>query len=97
MFCSSGYLCIKNTITFEWDPDDETVNGKGEDMSDQNWFHRLARSEDDRWLGGVCGGLGKHTPLPSWVWRVIFSVLFLFVGTGLLLYILLWIFMPTEQ
>ncbi|MEK6653885.1 MAG: PspC domain-containing protein [Thermodesulfobacteriota bacterium] len=66
-------------------------------MPAQNWLQRLSRAEDDRWLGGVCGGLGKHTPLPSWVWRVIFSLLFFCVGTGLLLYILLWIFIPKEH
>jgi phage shock protein C len=63
-------------------------------MSPQNWLQSLTKSESDRWIGGVCGGLGEHTPLPSWTWRLIF-VFFLFVmGTGLLLYILLWIFMP---
>ena len=48
------------------------------------------------WIGGVCGGLARATGIESWVWRLIFAVLFLFGGTGLLLYILLWIFVPTE-
>lgn len=65
-------------------------------MTEQNWLRRLSKSKDDRWIGGVCGGLGEHTPVPSWSWRVIFSVLFLFFGTGLLIYILLWIFLPKE-
>jgi len=69
---------------------------KGEGMTEQNWLRRLSKAKDDRWIGGVCGGLGEHTPVPSWTWRVIFSILFLFFGTGLLIYILLWIFMPNE-
>ena len=54
------------------------------------------RSVTDKWLGGVCGGLAAVTGVESWVWRLIVTVLALFGGTGLLLYILLWIFVPTE-
>lgn len=60
------------------------------------FLHRLARSRSDRLIGGVCGGLGKHTDLPSWAWRVIFCVVSLYFGAGLLFYILLWIFLPLE-
>ena len=54
------------------------------------------RSATDKWLGGVCGGLALATGVESWVWRLIVTVLALFGGTGLVLYILLWIFVPTE-
>ena len=54
------------------------------------------RSATDKWLGGVCGGLAAATGVESWVWRLIVTVLALFGGTGLVLYILLWIFVPTE-
>ena len=70
---------------------------KGGNMPDKNWLQRLAKSRNDRWIGGVCGGLGAHTSIPSWVWRVLFCLLFFCLGTGLLIYILLWIFMPNEQ
>jgi len=63
-------------------------------MSDKNWLQNLTKSSSDKWLGGVCGGLGEHTPVPAWSWRFLFAVLFLFWGTGLVLYLLLWIFMP---
>jgi phage shock protein C len=45
-----------------------------------NWLQELTKSDTDKWIGGVCGGLGQHSPLPSWVWRFLFSVLFLFFG-----------------
>jgi len=45
-------------------------------------------------LGGVCGGLGEHSPVPSWVCRVLTVLLALVWGFGVVLYILLWIFMP---
>ena len=56
----------------------------------------LRRAKLDRWLGGVCGGIARATGLDSWVWRLIFTVLFLALGSGVLLYILLWIFVPEE-
>ena len=54
------------------------------------------RSQTDKWLGGVCGGLSGITGLDSWVWRLGFTLLALFAGTGLILYILLWVFVPAE-
>jgi len=56
----------------------------------------IRRARMDRWLGGVCGGIARATGLDSWVWRLIFTVLFLAFGSGILLYILLWIFVPEE-
>ena len=58
--------------------------------------NRLRRSRDDCWLGGICGGVAGLTGMESWIWRLAFALLFLFWGAGLLLYILLWIFVPDE-
>ena len=60
------------------------------------FLHRLTLSSTDRVIGGVCGGLGAHTGLPSWAWRVIFCATVFYFGVGLLFYILLWIFIPRE-
>jgi phage shock protein PspC (stress-responsive transcriptional regulator) len=57
---------------------------------------RLRRSRADRWIGGVCGGVAAATGVESWVWRLILVALALFGGTGVLLYVLLWIFVPSE-
>jgi len=54
------------------------------------------RSRNDRWFGGVCGGIARSTGMASWVWRLIFTVLFVCAGAGLLLYLLLWLFVPSE-
>ncbi|HTP40778.1 MAG TPA: PspC domain-containing protein [Steroidobacteraceae bacterium] len=61
-----------------------------------NFLHRLTRSSSDRVLGGVCGGLGAHTGLPSWAWRVMFVITLLYFGVGVLFYLLMWIFIPPE-
>jgi phage shock protein C len=66
------------------------------DMSDKNFLQTLMKSNKDKWIGGVCGGLGEHTPIPPWSWRFLFSLLFFVWGTGLVLYILLWIFLPKQ-
>jgi phage shock protein C len=57
---------------------------------------RLRRSRSDRWVGGVCGGLAKVSGLESWVWRLVFALCTIFVGFGLLIYLLMWIFVPEE-
>jgi phage shock protein C len=59
-------------------------------------INRFRRSTADRWIGGVCGGLGVVSGVESWIWRLILVALALFGGTGVLLYILLWIFVPNE-
>ena len=56
----------------------------------------LRRSLQDRWLGGVCGGLARFTGVDSWLWRLGFALLLIVGGTGLLLYMLMWILVPTE-
>jgi phage shock protein PspC (stress-responsive transcriptional regulator) len=69
----------------------------GDTMAEQNWLHQLTKSREDKWIGGVCGGLGKVTPLPSWTWRLLFCLVTFFFGTGILIYILLWIFVPKAK
>jgi phage shock protein PspC (stress-responsive transcriptional regulator) len=54
------------------------------------------RSRSDRLFGGVCGGMARSTGMAAWVWRLIFAALFILAGAGLLLYVLLWIFVPSE-
>lgn len=59
-------------------------------------INALRRSRSDRWIAGVCGGIARSSGLASWVYRLIFAVLLLCGGTGLLLYVLLTIFVPEE-
>ena len=62
-----------------------------------NDISRLRRSQSDRWLGGVCGGLAKVTGVESWIWRLLFVLFVCTFGFGLAIYILLWIFVPDEE
>ncbi len=54
------------------------------------------RSRTDRWFGGVCGGMARSTGTEAWVWRLIFTALCIWAGAGILVYVLLWIFVPTD-
>ena len=59
-------------------------------------LNRLRRSRTDKWLGGVCAGIARVSGIDTWIWRLLFALLFVFAGTGLLVYLLLWIFVPLE-
>ena len=58
---------------------------------------KLRRSTTDRWLGGVCGGIARQSGIESWIWRLIFVLVATCLGFGGLIYILMWIFVPTDD
>lgn len=57
---------------------------------------KLYRSRGEKVLGGVCGGLGKYFEIDPVLIRIIFVVIGLFHGLGIIAYILLWIIIPEE-
>lgn len=54
---------------------------------------RLLRSNTNRVIGGVCGGIGDYFTIDPVLARVIFVLTAIF-GAGFLVYIILWIMMP---
>lgn len=58
---------------------------------------RLFRNPDDKLLGGVCSGIASFFGIdPVWV-RLIFAFMLFGLGTGFLLYIILWIVIPEAK
>ena len=57
---------------------------------------KLARSRTNRWIAGVCGGLGEYFGVDATVVRLIFIVASLAFGFGLIPYIVLWVVMPAR-
>ena len=55
---------------------------------------QLRRSDTEKMLGGVCGGLAAHTGIDPLLWRVGFVALTVAGGAGVLVYLLLWVLMP---
>jgi phage shock protein PspC (stress-responsive transcriptional regulator) len=59
--------------------------------------HRLYRSENDKMLGGVCGGVAAYLKIDSSIIRIIFALLTLGFGTGILVYLILWVVLPPKS
>lgn len=57
---------------------------------------RLYRSIDDRKIAGVAGGFGAYLNIDPLLIRLIFVILTLAGGGGILLYIVLWILIPDQ-
>jgi DNA-binding PadR family transcriptional regulator/phage shock protein PspC (stress-responsive transcriptional regulator) len=72
-------------------PEDE----KTEKSTDNT--RRLYRDMDQASLGGVCAGLGHYFELDPLIFRILFIVLFLLFGAGVLLYIVLLLLIPEAK
>ncbi len=57
---------------------------------------RLHKSSTNRVIAGVCGGLGEYFEVDATIVRLLFVLLAIFHGIGVLAYIVLWIVMPRE-
>lgn len=60
---------------------------------------RLSRSSDDRYLAGICGGIGHYLAVDPTLIRVVVAVADVFTGIvpGLLIYIILAFVIPTDR
>jgi len=59
----------------------------------------LKRAPKDKWIAGVCGGLGKFFGMDSTIWRLIFLLGGLFSGIFpfFLIYVIMWFTVPKEE
>jgi phage shock protein PspC (stress-responsive transcriptional regulator) len=55
---------------------------------------QLRRSSSDKMIGGVCGGLAEYSGIDPLLWRIGFVALAFAGGSGVLVYLLLWLLMP---
>jgi phage shock protein PspC (stress-responsive transcriptional regulator) len=56
----------------------------------------LVRPREGRWIGGVCLALARRFDVPVRTVRLLFVVSILLPGPQVLLYVLLWILIPSE-
>ena len=56
---------------------------------------RLTRS--NKMIGGVCAGLAEYLDIDPTIVRIVWVLMVLFAGFGILLYIILWLIMPKQQ
>jgi phage shock protein C len=55
---------------------------------------KLYRSQTNRMVAGVCGGLAEYFNVDPTLIRILFVVLTVFGGAGLVLYLAMWILVP---
>ena len=58
---------------------------------------KLYRSETDKMIAGVCGGLAKFFSVDATLVRLVFLLLLFLGGSGFVLYLILWIIVPRES
>jgi phage shock protein PspC (stress-responsive transcriptional regulator) len=56
----------------------------------------LRRPRRGRWIGGVCAGLAERFGLKRWQVRVLFVLSCILPGPQVLIYLALWIIIPSE-
>jgi phage shock protein PspC (stress-responsive transcriptional regulator) len=57
----------------------------------------LTRSSDDKFLGGVAGGLGDYFGVDPIIFRIGFAVSILFSGAGLIAYLVMLAVLPADD
>lgn len=62
----------------------------------KNATKKLYRSSDDYIIAGVCAGLGDYFSIDPIIFRIIFIVLTIGSGIGVLLYLVLMIILPKK-
>ncbi len=55
---------------------------------------KLQRSTEDRWIGGVCGGIAEYTGIDANLVRLIMVIGAFFAAATLLVYLAGWVLMP---
>jgi phage shock protein C len=59
-------------------------------------YKKLYRSKKDRMLGGVAGGLAEYFSVDPTLVRLLFVFVALWLGGGILVYLIMWIVVPEE-
>lgn len=59
--------------------------------------HRLRRNPDDQNLGGVCSGIASFFDVDPVLIRVLFVLLLVAYGSGILFYFILWVVLPEAK
>jgi phage shock protein PspC (stress-responsive transcriptional regulator) len=59
--------------------------------------NRLRRPRQGRWIGGVCAGLARRFGTRPSVVRLLFVLSCILPGPQFLIYIILWVSMPSDE
>lgn len=59
--------------------------------------NQLYRDRDSGMIGGVCAGLSEYFRIDVTIIRIIAALLVLGYGSGLLIYLVLWVILPDKH
>ncbi|MFA5145837.1 MAG: PspC domain-containing protein [Candidatus Omnitrophota bacterium] len=57
---------------------------------------RLFLSDTDRKIGGVCGGLGEFFDKDPTIFRILFVIISMLWGFGIIVYLIMWLIIPRK-
>lgn len=73
---------------------DTSKNNSANSNTNETGPKRLMRDPDNRIVGGVCSGFGAYFGIDPIIIRVALILAVIFLGTGVLIYLIFWIAMP---
>jgi phage shock protein PspC (stress-responsive transcriptional regulator) len=83
--------------TTELPPEPATAPTEEQHQGESRRSRRLLRSRSDRMVFGVAGGLGRYFDVDPVIFRIAFGVSVFFGGLGVLAYIALALFVPSDD
>ena len=89
---ASGEPPTEEAPTRELPPGESSADPGGERPP-----RRFFRSRDDRVIAGVAGGLGRYFDIDPVIIRIAFAVSILFGGLGVIAYLAVALFVPSEN
>lgn len=60
-------------------------------------YHRMYRDPDHRIIGGVCSGMGAYWNVDPWIMRLIFFIVTVLGGLGVIIYLILYVVLPEAK
>lgn len=94
---------VEEVIQIMGKPEDYNLDGENESTShDETYYNfprvkKLYRDKENSLLGGVLAGLGHYFKIDVIWLRILFLILLISYGTGIVLYIILWIVIPAAK
>lgn len=88
---------LKSILGEASDFGDETTEDEAAETPVQTRPKRLFRDTENGMLGGVCAGLGAFFGIDPVLIRIGFVLLTIFAGSGVLIYVILWLIMPEAK
>ena len=58
---------------------------------------RLLRPVNGKMIAGVCAGIANYFDIDPTIVRIIYVLMFFMLGTGIMLYLILWLVIPQEK